>query len=50
MMYKILDLQQDPPTQILDLAFDTEEAACKWIDETGEDQAAVSYSVVEVNE
>jgi hypothetical protein len=50
MMYKILDLRQDPPTQILDLVFDTEEAACKWIDENGADQAAVIYSPVKVTE
>lgn len=49
-MYKILDLRQDPPSIILGLTFDTEEAACEWIDENGADRAAVIYSPIKVDE
>lgn len=41
-MYYIIDLQQELPTKVIGLEFQTEEDACEWIKHNGD---AVKYTI-----
>jgi hypothetical protein len=45
-MYYILDIENNPPTIVPGVSFQTEEEACNWIDLSGVECPACKYTVI----
>ncbi len=46
-MYYILDIENNPPTVVAGVSFQTEEEACNWIDLSGSDCPACKYTIIQ---
>jgi hypothetical protein len=46
-MYYIIDLETNPPQEVPNLSFETENQACDWINQNGN---AIIYSIIEKSE